>query len=566
MTQFETFIDLLQQRKSEQKPIISFIDDDQLQTWSYQDLDIHARNIAAELRKTTLPNDRVLILLPPGLDYIASYFGCFYAGCIAVPLYPPPRNKIDYRVEAIYKDAQAKVALINSSMKTENLPDIKKIEVDAVSPDKNFKLLQRSPNDIAFLQYTSGSTASPKGVMVSHRNLIANCQAIQSKFYRKGIIEYGCFWIPPFHDMGLIGGILSPLYAHYHTILFSPKKFIHEPLFWLKVINEYRANLTAIPNFALDMCVNEIEKQPTIDLDLSCIKVMVNGSEPVRAASIKNFITTFEKYGLNPDAIYPSYGLAEATLFVSAKNWAEKNKILSVHKETLINKNRIQMPPDQDRRLQLVSCGTPVKGFDLKIVNITSNIEVQPLEIGEIWLSGPSITLGYWKKPELNLTLYHAHLANDNETNYLKTGDLGFVDEDNNLYITGRIKDVIIIYGKNYYPQDIENIVQYAHANLILHGTAALGENHEGYEYLTIIQEVHRHARDFKIIFNAIQAVIAQEFGLVADKIVLISQSSLPKTSSGKVRRQTCKQSLHDQSLKIVSVWKSERLQEDESR
>lgn len=568
MEEFQTFVEVITSqlsKKNHDNRCISFLTHDEIETWTYQDLDQHARAIAAVLQKVTVPTDRVLILLPPGLNYVAGYFGCLYAGCVAVPLYPS--RKEDKRIITVSQDAQPRVALVTTDMQTEALPNIQKIEVDsiAITEAENYQAIKGKSKDIAFLQYTSGSTSIPKGVMVTHQNLLTNCQIIRDQYFQPEIIKTSCVWVPPWHDMGLIGGILFPLYVGRHAILFTSKRFIQEPLFWLKAISDYQVNISWAPNFALDLCIKEINRNPDEKLNLSCLKRLMNGGEPVQAKSIQDFEAAFEKFGLEKNVVYPGYGLAEATLSVSSKAIESKTRILFIDKKKYSQK-KIEITNNKSNSIEIVSCGRAAKQYALKIVDPTKKIKKEKFQIGEIWLSGPSITAGYWNRLKDTEEMFKAHLENDMKKNYFRTGDLGFLDDKNNLYVVGRMKDVIIIRGENYYPQDIEKDVQQSHPDLLINGGAALGLlDKEGHEYLAIIHEIHRHAKDFSAIFLAIQKTVTKNYELAVDEIILIPQATIPKTSSGKVKRYACKEALLQNQLKIKAHWQSIRIKKEEN-
>jgi acyl-CoA synthetase (AMP-forming)/AMP-acid ligase II/acyl carrier protein len=542
--------------------ILSFLTGDQCVSWTYHQLGQRVRSIANHIQMYCKPGERILILLPPSLDYIAAFLACLYARCLAIPLYPPRNNREDHRVTNIFKDAECHVAIITSDKELDCLKNFRTIKVDEISTEeikfnKKFKI---KPEDIAFLQYTSGSTSSPKGVMVTHKNLLENCQAMEDQFYQPNLIS--CSWLPLYHDMGLIGGILFPLYSSFSNILFSPHQFIKEPLFWLKTISKFKVNITAAPNFAYDLCAKELAKNKDLPLDLTSLKIALNGSEPVNAKTIQNFFIAVKSYGVKKDIMFPCYGLAEATLFITSRSIYEKNKILHINKNILKEKNIAKMTTNKAECAEFVSCGKILKRHQLVIVNPDSKIKQSAFHVGEIWVRGSSITKGYWKNELETREIYHASLKNSKAPikYYLRTGDLGFIDNDKKLYIIGRIKDLIIIRGKNYYPSDIEYTVQNAHSALISHGGAALGIQMNGQEYLAIVHEVKRHTRDFNDIFTAIQNSVMREYEIPVDKIVLIQKASLAKTSSGKIKRFACKQALEKNTLKTLAIWQSPRI------
>lgn len=569
MERRDNFYEIIAQRSithPDQK-ILSFVLEQEVQTWTYRQLHNRICSIAAYIQTRNKPGDRILILLPPSLDYVAAYFACLYTDCVSIPLFPARNYKENERLLHLSADADCETAIIDVARDNNGLKNFKKIEIEKIShcPDLYKPLITKS-SDIAYLQYTSGSTASPKGVMVSHGNLIANCDALEKRFYRSDI-KIGCSWLPFYHDMGLIGGILFPIYSNYRAILFSPYRFIKSPLTWMEIISQYKVNITPAPNFAYDLIARELEKKSKdINLDLSSLKIAVNGSEPINSSTMKIFLKATEPYGIKNDVMFPSYGLAEATLLITSRKQDEKNKILKVDKQALANRKVVPIKDTVFEYTEFVSCGRVLKNHRLIIANPRSRKKLNSFEIGEIWLSGPSITKGYWKNTTETAKKFNAKPINDElyKNGYLRTGDLGFQDDDGNLYVTGRIKDVIIIRGKNYYPQDIEYAIEQSHPDLVAHGGVAISLKHNKNEYIAIIHEVKRHTKNFDDIFLAIQNCIIEEFEITVERIILIQRGSLPKTTSGKIRRYACKENLKKNKLKIVSDWKSPRISDND--
>jgi acyl-CoA synthetase (AMP-forming)/AMP-acid ligase II/acyl carrier protein len=413
--------------------------------------------------------------------------------------------------------------------------------------------------DLAFLQYTSGSTSDPKGVMVSHRNLLSNLSAIRQAFgigdvESDHLSQTGVFWLPAYHDMGLIGGILTPLYVGGRSVLMSPTSFLQRPIRWLRAIDQYQATISGAPNFAYQLCVSRTTAEERAGLDLSLWRLAFCGAEPIRAETIASFTETFAPFGFQPESLYPCYGLAESTLLATGPGFGEKPTVtkfnrhaIAVHRVELANGK----PPEQVQ--QLVGCGPAVLDQELVVVDTETGVPVGESHIGEILLQGPSVTQGYWNRPELTKEVF-GRRVNGREGLFLQTGDLGFV-LNGELFVTGRAKDVIIIRGRNHYPQDIEQTVEAVHP-AILPG-AAFGVPVEGDERLVVVHQVDRQARgeDWKKVIAKVRSAIVTHHELDPYAIVLIRQISLPITSSGKVQRNLCREQYLNGQLKIVQQW-----------
>jgi acyl-CoA synthetase (AMP-forming)/AMP-acid ligase II len=409
-------------------------------------------------------------------------------------------------------------------------------------------------DDIAFLQYTSGSTSAPKGVVVSHRNLIENAEMIRAAFGNTRSSTH-VTWVPLYHDMGLILNALQSLYVGAPCVLMAPVAFMQRPLSWLRAIHDHRAEVAGGPNFAFDLCVRRHRPEEMAGIDLSCWKVAVNGAEPVRASTIERFAATFGPYGFDPKNMQPAYGMAEATLLISAGGRGTGPVIRAVSRDAL-QRNRIVAPGRAEDSQMLVGCGRQLCGERLSIVDPETRIPLKPGLVGEIWVAGPHIAQGYWQKPDASVSVFRARMACDDAQCWLRSGDLGFLDEDGEVYITGRIKDLIIIRGVNHYPQDIEETVQDCHAALREHGGAAFtvpDRNQE--EQLVVVQEIERSFRR-QIVSDEITATIREaiirDHELATQEIVLIRSDSLPRTTSGKVQRQLTRQMFLAGSLSLV--------------
>jgi 8-amino-7-oxononanoate synthase len=535
---------------------------------TYRELDRQARVIGAWLQAHHLAGQRALLLYPAGLEFIAAFFGCLYAGVIAVPVYPPRRNRSLNRIQAIADDAEAQVALttelvLNRVMplidETPHLKQLTWLPTCKLSADleREWTMPDVGGDTLAFLQYTSGSTGTPKGVALNHANLIHNCALIAHSFEhtRSG---KGVFWLPSYHDMGLIGGILQPLYIGCPNVLMSPMSFLQKPFRWLSAISRYQATTSGGPNFAYDLCVRKITPEQRKSLDLSSWRVAFNGAEPVRAETLDAFADAFEPCGFRREAFYPCFGLAEATLIVSG-GYVQRPPIIRTFDAAALARNEVlDAEPDDAGARALVGCGENLPDQRIVIVDPDTLVSCPPGHIGEVWVYGPSVAQGYWQQAEATERVFHAKLQDTGEGPFLRTGDLGFL-QDGELFITGRLKDLIIVHGVNYYPQDIERTVQQSHPRLRSDcGAAFTVEGKDGGERLVVVQEVERHKQsNFAELFDAVRREVAAEHELVLDAIVLIRAGSVPKTSSGKIQRHACRNGYVAGTLDTVAVWRA---------
>ncbi|MFG6107344.1 fatty acyl-AMP ligase [Leptolyngbyaceae cyanobacterium CCMR0082] len=541
-----TWVDLLRERAAQQPSRIAFqmwndgvVSSEQL---TYGDLDCRSRAIAAQMQRLNLQGERVLLLCPPGLDYVLAFCACLYAGAIAVPIQPPrPKQSLE-RFQGVAADTQAALILTTSAQQFQPRPlsNIPTLQLDSVlaTAATAWQSPNIDPEAIAFLQYTSGSTAAPKGVKISHRNLIHNVAAISHKFELNNRSEGVC-WLPPYHDMGLIGGILTSLYQGLTTTLMSPVDFLQRPLRWLQAISRTQATISGGPNFAYDRCVERFKPEQCVGLDLSHWSVAFTGAEPIRMATLERFAATFADYGFCPEAFYPCYGMAEATLMITGGDRTSAPKQLTVDEKKLAD-HRIQ-PADQGRLL--VGCGQVIDSGQLIIVNPQTLTRCQPNEVGEIWVTSPSVAQGYWQQPQLSQETFHAHLADPGAGPFLRTGDLGCL-QNGELFVTGRIKEVMIIHGRNHYASDVEATVAASHpAFRTTWGAAFTVDRHEQTQ-LVVVQEVGRvwlRRLEPKPIIRAIKQTVSQVHGLRVETIVLVKPGSIPKTSSGKIQRSRCR-------------------------
>jgi acyl-CoA synthetase (AMP-forming)/AMP-acid ligase II/alkylation response protein AidB-like acyl-CoA dehydrogenase/acyl carrier protein len=526
---------------------------------SYGDLDRQAKAIATHLQARYSQGERILLMYQPSLELIAGIMGCMYAGAIAVPVYPPRRNRNLNRLMAIAQDAQASGILTTVAQKLSLLAEdaiaLPIIATDGISGElaESWQTPTIDANSIALLQYTSGSTGKPKGVMLTHGNLLHNLAQIYHCFAHDQT-SHVVSWLPPYHDMGLIGGIFQPLYGGFPVTLMAPVSFLQKPIRWLQTISQSRATTSGAPNFAYEMCLN-ISPDDCQNLDLSSWELAFTGAEPIRAQTLEKFVTTFAPYGFRKSAFYACYGLAEATLFVTGgrKGKAPKTINNSFSKRNLDNQNTGKT---------IVSCGFASGEQTVIVVNPQSRQRCEDGEEGEIWISGASVAQGYWNRSVETEETFKAVLASG-KGEFLRTGDLG-ICQDGELFVTGRIKDIIVIRGCNYYPQDIEATVAQSHETLSKHWGAALSVEIDGEEKLVIVQEVERNAwrsLDTTAIILAIRSAISHEHELQVYAICLLKPSSIPKTSSGKVQRYACKEVFVNDNLDVIYRWQLSDLQ-----
>ena len=511
---------------------------------SYQQLWQRVSGAAAQIAAETREGDRVVLLFPSGTEFVAAFLGSILSRRIAVPASIPRNERAVDRTLAIVRDSGATLIATTPQLmlKLQTMlgrvpfPDGKTpgvIAIDAKVSGLGNSGVACSGSDVAFLQYTSGSTSHPKGVMVTNDNLSDNLARIHRVF---GFEESTQFinWLPVHHDMGLIGGILAPLAAGCSTVLMSPMEFIQRPIRWLELVTRYRGTISGAPNFAYDACVSRIPDEHLEGLDLSSWRVAFNGSEPIRAQTFDRFARRFEPYGLSPEAIFPCYGLAESTLLVAGKG-TDPYRTATFDRNEL--KQHRAVPAESGRTL--VGCGQPIDGHELAIVDPDTGQRCKVGEVGEVWLSGPSVCKGYWNRSEESAYSFSATLSGDPGRTFLRTGDLG-VMHDGQLYISGRLKNIVIIRGLNYACEDIEDLSQGSHAAVRGAPAAAFGVDGPTGEQLVVAQEINRaylNAFDREEITAAIQESIVLNHGVRASDVVLVQPRALPRTTSGKLRR-----------------------------
>jgi amino acid adenylation domain-containing protein len=568
-----TLVELLRLRAKQQPDDLAyrFLPSGQIngniEEWTYRGLDLRARTIAAQLQEASAEGERALLLYPPGLEFISAFLGCLYAKVVAVPAYPPHPTRLDRtlpRLRAIAQDSGARFILTTRSLannqtlvsQAPEMADACWIATD--QPVEHIASAWRQPEitgeTLTFLQYTSGSTGQPKGVINTHANLLHNERLIAQRFGSDSSIHV-VGWLPLFHDMGLIGNVLHPLYLGASCTLMSPLAFLQRPMRWLEAISHFRGNISGGPNFAYDLCARKALPHELGRLDLSSWAVAYNGSEPIRKDTIDRFAATFAPCGFQPEAFYPCYGLAEATLFVTGVDRNAPPSYRTVKTEELERNLVVDAPPDDAAAKTLVSIGLTGLGQKVVIVNIDTLAPCPPQTVGEIWVSGPSVASGYWNRPEESVRTFGARLTEGDSTCFLRTGDLGFMI-DGELFITGRLKDLIILRGRNLYPQDIELTLEHAHPAVRPWSSAAFSVDVDGEERLGVATEADMRGEgaDPQEVIDAIRRAVAEEYGAHVYAVLLIKPRTIPKTSSGKIRRHACRKGFLEGSLETIST------------
>lgn len=534
---------------------------------SYTDVDHESRIVAAKLQQITSTGDRVLLMYSPGLDFITAFLGCLYAGVVAVPAYAPnPARPERYmpRLSAIAASADARIILTTSdhASKLSSLmcglkpfEAVRIMETDRLDQSlaDSWKPVPTNADTLALLQYTSGSTSEPKGVMVSHGNILNNLEFIHQR-EANDTSSISVSWLPSFHDMGLLEGILSPLYGAYPLYLMSPLAFVQRPIRWLRAISKYRASNSGGPNFAYEYCAQAISEIQREDLDLSSWRVAYNGSEPVHMETMEKFSKAFGPYGFSFDAFCPVYGLAESTALAAATQRGSGPTQLTVN----------------TAQKRAIASGKPNKDAQMLVVDPDSRLQCSRGEEGEIWLAGPSVTLGYWNDPERTNTVFNAFLADTAEGPFLRSGDLGFLMGDE-VFITGRIKDLIILRGRKLFPQDIEYSAAHAHPLIRENGVAAFSIEDGNTEHLVVLAELDlrqmkriagenetissKTSEDLQGIALDLVETISRDHEARVSTTLLTPPGQIARTSSGKIQRYKCRERFLADSIDIIFRW-----------
>jgi acyl-CoA synthetase (AMP-forming)/AMP-acid ligase II len=565
-----TFVELLRKRADEtgDNRLFTFVSEETgTEEMSYGQLDQRARAIGASLRERTRRGSTHLLLYPPGLEFIKGFFGCLYAGCVPVPAYPPDPARLARtlpRLRSIAADAGAVAVLTSKAVAAakalifEHAPDLAALDwiaTDAL-PDEAAEAWTPPGGDAsspALIQYTSGSTGTPRGVVVTHENLLHNSALIAECFGHTRRSD-GVTWLPCYHDMGLVGGVLQPIFADFAGIMMSPIDFLKRPLSWLEQISGRKRLTSGGPNFAYDLCIRRTTPEQREQLDLSGWSVAFTGAEPVRAHTMERFAEAFAPSGFRHEAFLPCYGLAEATLIVTGIRSDAEAPLYRAHRGELERGRAEPAPPEDLESETLVSCGEPVGETSVNIVEPETRRECLAGRVGEIWISSPSVTAGYWNRPQDTEASFGARLANGDERRFLRTGDLGFM-LDGHLFVRGRSKDAIIINGRNLAPQDIERDVEEAHPSLRRGCCAAFSIEARGAERLVVVQETRPDAgAESAEILDAVVSTVSVLHQVSVYAAVLVEARTIPKTSSGKIRRNACREAYLAGQLSVVAA------------
>ncbi|MEU3980760.1 fatty acyl-AMP ligase [Streptomyces sp. NPDC026672] len=540
--------------------------DGEVQHLTYARLATRTRAVAAWLQEHVPAGSRAMLLYPPGLEFINGYLGCLAAGVVAVPGVPPQGRSQNHRalirMKRLLADADARVILGGREVlaaldsAAEHLPELDGIPrvVTEDIPDEAATAWREpdlTADSVAFLQYTSGSTSAPRGVMVTHGNLLDNERVITERMGHTpdAIAAYDhelyVSWLPVYHDMGLIGPVLNTVHLGATATLFSPLHFLQRPARWLSAVTRFRPHTSGAPNFAYELCLKHATPQLLDELDLSAWKVAFNGAEPVRAATLRRFTETFAPAGFRDTALYPCYGLAEATLMVTGATAGAPPTLLAADESG---------PHAGEQDAATVGCGRPGPGVTLAIADPERQMELPGGEVGEIWVGGASVAKGYWRNTLATRETFRATLP-AHEGRFLRTGDLGFL-RDGELFVTGRLKDLIVVDGRNHYPQDLELAAELSHPALRPGCTAAFSVDSgvEGEQPVVVAELAPEAAGEHEKIGELIRSAVGEAHGLSVHDVVLVHPGTIPKTSSGKIQRRATRTAYQDGTLAVVGV------------
>jgi len=551
-----TIVDALAAKSSSEALAYEFLTDGTSESeirWTFADTFENAQALAAHLGESGIgAHDRVVLAVNPGLEYVAALYGIMQLGAIPVPCFPPLRPKELDRFHAITLDCSPKgividgmyrdqMAALRNRLKASNVDPVVVYADDRSVRTATVEPATYAPNDFALIQYTSGSTGSPKGVCITHDNLVSNCEAL-GRSMGDDPDRVGLSWLPPYHDMGLMGTIMLSIYHGWPLVLMPPLHFVQEPRRWLKAISDYRISITVGPNFSLDLCADALSNQEIQDLDLSTVKQLYCGAEPISADTLARFQRAAAPLGFDEKAMIPCYGMAEATLFVAGKQRGSRYRT-----------DRTSDRYDTGRTV--VSCGVVDSEHTVRIVDTATRRCVGDGVVGEIWVSGRSVAAGYYNRPEFTHKIFHARLAGE-DGEYLRTGDLGFM-RAGELYVTGRIKDLIIVCGRNIYPHDVEATA--LAADPAFRTAVAFSINHDSTEQLCVVAEVAYQSVSADLhsrLVEAIRRSVTSELG-IRPHVILCPKRTIPTTTSGKVRRQEARRMLLSNGLPPIQVDKS---------
>ena len=540
------------------KVLFTFLDDEGAEAGqlTYAGLSAQADAVARQLQDCSQPGDRVALFFPQGLEFIACFIGCLRSGRIAVPINLPNRRRVE-RCVSILQDSDARLALVDASLQQElteafagsavsnlqlQVPQLQDIaaSVPALRPEID-------PQQTAFLQYTSGSTSTPKGVMVTHANISANLRMMRDSWELDSQSDF-VTWQPHHHDMGLILGQLLPIMLGNHTVIMAPSTFVRQPLIWLQAISRYKARLAGGPNFVYNLAAERYCSERLQDLDLSHWTHALNGADVVRSSSLLRFQECYARHGFRAETFLPCYGLAEATLFVTGGPFNRPFQRIEADPDVLAAEHRIVPPASTGRVAELVGCGEPSWEVEVAIVDPHSRQHCAPGQIGEVWLHGPAIASGYWRNPTATNTSFRALIGEDPRREYLRTGDLGLVNADRQLYLCGRLKDLIICEGRNLHPEDIEYCVTEALADVRPQSCAVFSHDEaDGRQVIVAVIELNRELKRLladnpRTLKARIRAAVVEHHGVALGRMLFVLPTSMRKTTSGKIQRQLMRQ------------------------
>lgn len=539
------------------KVLFTFLDDEgaKQESLTYLQMYDNARGIARQLESVSQPGDRIALFFPQGLDFIACFLACLMSGRIAVPINLPNRRRVE-RCVSILLDSGASLALVDTTEHAQlerafagteaaalPLLEIANLEAAAATASREPRA-EFDPQQIAFLQYTSGSTSAPKGVMVSHANITANLRMMRDAWELDARSDF-VTWQPHHHDMGLILGQLLPIMLGNHTVVMAPSTFVRQPLIWLQAISRYKARLAGGPNFAYDLAAERYNAERLGDLDLSGWTHALNGADVVRAGSLKRFHDRYARHGFSVDAFMPCYGLAEATLFVSGGPYRLPVRSVTADQATLSSEQRVAPPRESGNTVTMIGCGEPSWEVEVAIVDPATRQRRTPGTVGEIWLRGASIARGYWRNDAASIAGFHATIAEDPRREYMRTGDLGFIcAEDRQLYVCGRLKDLIICEGRNIHPEDIEHSVIEALAETRPQSCAVFSHDDEQQRQIIVaVIELNRELKRLltdnpRVLKASIRAAVVDQHGIPVHRLMFAQPTSMHKTTSGKIQRR----------------------------
>jgi acyl-CoA synthetase (AMP-forming)/AMP-acid ligase II len=574
-----SMVDLLRNRAAAQPDgrAFTFLDDGEVEgaRIQWRELEERSRAIAAAIRCRVPPGSRVLVMCSPSIDFVPAFFGVLYSGCVAVPTYPPSGTRGDRtlaRLRGMIADAGVTLILAPGALRERaalllplvpELAGVEWLELDGIPPNASdsFSDPHCTPESLALLQYTSGSTAVPRGVMVSHGNLLHNL-ALSARLAGHAADSAALSWLPVNHDMGLIDGVLQPVFSGYPAYLMSPAAFLQRPGRWLQAISRLQITHSGGPNFAYDLCTRRVSAAESDGLDLSGWRVAYNGSEPVRRSTLVSFQRAFGARGFQWDAFRPAYGLAEATLLVTGTRPGEPPPCLEVDAAAL--ERHVVQPGSGTSARTLVASGTLDSTTRILIVDPVRRTRVASDRVGEIWVMSDSVALGYWNQPEESERTFTARTADSGDGPFLRTGDLGFV-RDGRLFVTGRLKDMLIVRGLKHYPHDLELTAEQSHAAIRPGCCAAFAIERGGEERIALVAEVDARPTDngspltdVSAAIAAVRRTIAESHHVALAAVALVAAGTLPKTTSGKLQRYLCREAFASGTLPNLAAWDDE--------